>query len=72
MAVFAHTCNETMLPGNGGQVVAVDIALKLKNFSGLKKSEGKKRRQTNKSEGQTAAVKIPLELNCMYVCMYAE
>lgn len=30
-----YTCNETVLPGNGRQMVAVDITLKLKDFSRL-------------------------------------
>ena len=34
--IHTHTCNETVLPGDGGQVVAVDVALKLKHFSRLK------------------------------------
>lgn len=40
---MTHTCNETVLPGDGGEVVAVDIALKLKDFCRLKNNKGKER-----------------------------
>lgn len=34
--VSTHTCNETVLPGDGRHVMAVDIALEVKGFSRLK------------------------------------
>ncbi|KAG7223387.1 hypothetical protein INR49_032214 [Caranx melampygus] len=38
-----RTCDETVLPGDGGEVVAVDVALKLKDFSRLKnRKEGER------------------------------
>ena len=58
-----------MLPGDGGQVVTVDIALKLKYFSGLKNNNMRKRgRQTDKvSYGGYLYIQ-----GCAYLHMYAE
>lgn len=43
VAALSHTCDETVLPGDGGQVVAVDVALKLKDFSRLKNDKVRQR-----------------------------
>lgn len=32
----SHTCDKTVLPGDGRQVVAVDVSIKLKDLSRLK------------------------------------
>lgn len=52
--IHTHTCNETVLPGDGGQVVAVDIALKLKDFSRLKKQKVRER----ESDGRDRVSKL--------------
>lgn len=33
----SHTCDKAVLPGDGRQVVAVDVSIKLKDFSRLKR-----------------------------------
>lgn len=45
--MIPQTCNETVLPGDWGQVVIVDITLKLKHFSGLK-NKIQKEKETEK------------------------
>lgn len=53
---FTRTCNETMLPGDRGQVVVVDITLKFKNFSRLKnqrrKREGEREQEGKRKRGR--------------------
>lgn len=39
----ARTCNETVLPGDWGQVVTVDVAFKLKHFSRLHNQRRRRR-----------------------------
>lgn len=56
-----HTCNETVLPGNGGQVVTVDIAIKLKDFSRLKITMWRKEKEMNKGSvisGRNESVRV--------------
>lgn len=59
----SHTCDETVLPGNGGQVVAVDVALKLEDFSGLKDDKVRER------EGQPS-VRLALKENVNLMMKY--
>lgn len=59
-----HTCNETVFPGNGGQVVAVDIALKQKDFSRLKNQKSKRKRGSV-SYGRNSAISMFSACVCM-------